>query len=590
MRHLKWLLWQHAGLLAALVAASIVVSLMEGIGTSFVIPLFEGVKGQSLSNLPFPFQYFSRFFSGMTLSTRIQAIALFLVVVTLVKAVMFYLNYLCSARLQAIVNRYYWMSCNDQLMKVGMGYIHRQRSANLQAVAVTHVHHIGRFVNAMGQLIPQLFTIVVLVTLLTLLSWKLTLIAVAVLSVVSLSARTLTRRAEAAGKALVHFDKGIHRIVLDSITGMRIIRLFGRQEDMTRRTEEEVEKYNRQLMRLARVKAVVRPLLETSGVFTLAVILVVSSLFVLTTGGGLELVLAFLVISFRLLTPMVALNQTGVTIAGDLPYLNEIHHFLDTADKPYTQSGTLHISQLHSAIEFRQVMFTYPFNTLPVLKKASFIIPKGAKVGIVGSSGVGKSTIIELLLRFYDPQEGVILVDGVDLMKVDLASWRKLIGVVTQETFLFHDTVSNNIAFAKSDVTEEEIVQAAKLAHADEFIRGMPNGYDTIIGDRGLLLSGGERQRIAIARAILHNPEILIFDEATSSLDSESERIVQGALQKISENKTVIAIAHRLATIINFDQIILLEKGLIVHSGSHHDLLRQSELYRKFINMQTLTG
>jgi subfamily B ATP-binding cassette protein MsbA len=224
------------------------------------------------------------------------------------------------------------------------------------------------------------------------------------------------------------------------------------------------------------------------------------------------------------------------------------------------------------------------------IKKASFIIPKGAKVGIVGSSGVGKSTTIELLLRFYDPQEGVILVDGVDLMKVDLASWRKLIGVVTQETFLFHDTVSNNIAFAKSDVTEEEIVQAAKLAHADEFIRGMPNGYDTIIGDRGLLLSGGERQRIAIARAILHNPEILIFDEATSSLDSESERIVQGALQKISENKTVIAIAHRLATIINFDQIILLEKGLIVHSGSHHDLLRQSELYRKFINMQTLTG
>ncbi|MCS6971874.1 MAG: ATP-binding cassette domain-containing protein, partial [Leptospiraceae bacterium] len=242
--------------------------------------------------------------------------------------------------------------------------------------------------------------------------------------------------------------------------------------------------------------------------------------------------------------------------------------------------------QLKHAIRFHQVSFRYPGSEAVVLRNISFTVPVGMRVALVGHSGAGKSTLVDLIARFYDPSEGKITFDGEDIRTLRLADLRAAIGMVTQEIFLFNGTVRQNIAYGRSDVPLEEIQRAATLAYADEFIRALPQGYDTPIGERGLMLSGGQRQRLSIARAILKNPQILILDEATSALDTESERLVQRALEKLMKDRTVFIIAHRLSTIYSADLILVLHKGRIVEKGTHRQLLQKKGYYKKLYDLQ----
>ena len=586
MKYFKIFLFRYAFLLIFLTITSIIASLMEGFALGLVLPLFEGIKGQMVVNIPFPFDYISNFFANLEILRRIQIIAVLLVIITIIKGTMLYLSFVLSSRLQAKAIKYYWMLCFNQLINLGMGYIHQKRIAHLQTVAVTHVQNIGRFMASLGGLFPQFFTILLLFGMLIMLSWRLTLVVLVIFLVTALASQRLARLSEKFGKDLVQSDKEIHRFVLDAISGMKIVRLFRQQDNVTKKLNDEVDKYNDGLAKMAQIKAIIQPVLETLGVTSLSIILVIGSMFIFKQGDGLEIILAFVLICFRLINPLTTLNRVAVTVAGDLPYFQEIHQFLNSEGKLFIKNGVKEINDFKQAIEFKDVSFSYNQANVLVLSEIYFKINKGAKVGIVGASGSGKSTITELLLRFYDPQIGKIIVDGFNLSDLDLASWYKHIGVVTQDTFLFFDTIRNNIAYAKPEATVEEIVQAAKRAYADEFIRGLPNGYDTIVGDRGVLLSGGERQRIAIARAILNNPEILIFDEATSALDTESEQIVQKAFNEIAQGKTVIAIAHRLSTLAGFDQIIVLEKGRIIEMGNHQELLQKGGYYHKLVNLQ----
>jgi len=259
------------------------------------------------------------------------------------------------------------------------------------------------------------------------------------------------------------------------------------------------------------------------------------------------------------------------------------------SDNTIIQKDDRSADYLTGQIEFKNVNFKYTEDQDMVLRNLSFVVEKGAKVGVVGSSGAGKSTIGELLLRFYDPLEGSVCVDGINIKELDVHQWRRLIGVVSQDIFLFNDTVKANIAFANPEVTVEGIEQAARRAYAHDFIKELPQGYDTFVGDRGVLLSGGQKQRIAIARAILNEPEILLFDEATSALDTQSEEIVQKTLDDISRNKTVITIAHRLSTVSDSDKILVIDKGEIIQQGSHQELLGQKNgLYSQLVAMQNL--
>ncbi|MFA7677593.1 MAG: ABC transporter ATP-binding protein [Candidatus Omnitrophota bacterium] len=591
MKHLKAILFQNRKIIVILLATGALASVMEGLGLGLVIPLLEGVKGTAGLDIPFPFSAISAFFSGMDLVERIRVIALFLVVVALLKGSALYFNNIFNCRLQIEVIKYYRMKGFDQIMKFGMGYMNKQKTSHLQTTLITHTERLGSLISIVGALLPQMFTVIVLMAMLAVLSWKLTLVSLAIVVFSSALLRAIAHRAEAAGKKLSFSLKEINRAALDALLGMKVIRLFRRERDMIKRLETEVNTVNSNMFALAKTRGSVKPLFEILGVVSLALILLVGSFLILParTGWGLEIVLTFILVFFRVLPPALAFNQARVAIKGDLAYYREVNKFIEPQPEFYLENGRRMLKDFGESIVFRGVEFGYNPREAIVLKELFFEVPKGSRIGIVGPSGCGKSTIVELLLRFYDPQKGKILIDGFDLKDLDINSWRRRVGVVSQDTFLFHDSVRENIAFARPEASQEEIEQAAKQAYAHEFIQALPKGYDTLVGDRGVLLSGGQRQRLAIARAIVMNPDILVFDEATSSLDTESEQIVQKALDEVGVGKTVITIAHRLSTVYDSDKILVVDKGMIVQQGKHEELIKQETgLYQRLVQKQKM--
>jgi ABC-type multidrug transport system fused ATPase/permease subunit len=279
-------------------------------------------------------------------------------------------------------------------------------------------------------------------------------------------------------------------------------------------------------------------------------------------------------------------------INGSVAFLNSLHgsgekikELLRTDNKTYFQNGTIEFLGLKRSIELMDIDFSYNVDRL-ILKNITLSIKRGQLTAIVGASGAGKTTLADLIPRFYDPTAGRILIDGVDLRQIEIKSFRRKLAVVSQDTFIFNTSVYNNITYGTEDATEAAIHKAAQLANALEFIKEMPEGFETTLGDRGIRLSGGQRQRIAIARALLRDPEILILDEATSALDSISERLIQESLENLSVGRTVIVIAHRLSTISNADQVVVLDRGEIVEQGSYQELLRQREYFWKYHQMQ----
>jgi ABC-type multidrug transport system fused ATPase/permease subunit len=279
------------------------------------------------------------------------------------------------------------------------------------------------------------------------------------------------------------------------------------------------------------------------------------------------------------------LNGCTATLSAIQGSIQNIQNLLRTEDKPYLLNGHKPFGGLQQAIEFRAVDFGYDPSSL-ILHDITLTIEKGTTVALVGASGAGKSTLADLIARFYDPTGGEILFDGVNLREYDIASVRRRMAIVSQDTFIFNASVRDNIAYGSPQATDAEVWQAAELANAKDFIKEMPEGFDTVLGDRGVRLSGGQRQRIAIARALLRNPEILILDEATSALDSVSERLIQESLEKLAVGRTVIAIAHRLSTIANANKVVVLERGLIIEQGRYSDLLNTQGKLWKYHQMQ----
>jgi subfamily B ATP-binding cassette protein MsbA len=294
----------------------------------------------------------------------------------------------------------------------------------------------------------------------------------------------------------------------------------------------------------------------------------------------------FMAALLSLIRPFKKLSQVNSIMQQAVAASSRIYEVLDTSPSIREKAGARELSGFKNNILFENVCFRYA--ELDILKAINLQVKKGSMLAIVGPSGTGKTTLVDLIPRFYDPGQGNILIDGIDIREVTLKSLRQQIGIVTQETILFNDTIRNNILYGKPDASQQEIEEAAKMAYAHDFIRYLPLGYDTIIGDRGMKLSGGERQRIAIARALLKNPPILILDEATSQLDTESERIVQEALNRLIHGRTTFVIAHRLSTVKNAHLIVVLDKGRIVEQGTHEELLGKGGLYQKLYQMQEL--
>jgi ATP-binding cassette subfamily B protein/subfamily B ATP-binding cassette protein MsbA len=448
------------------------------------------------------------------------------------------------------------------------------------------------FIKWINAFLRQLLRIAAYVGVLLWLSWGVTLLVIPLLFGISLALRIIVKRISVIARQLMLLGISFNEKMIEYIQAIRVVRTFGRQYEVIDEVKENLRDQAVYTRRAEIWGSLTEPLMEMSTVLVVASLLIGG--YVVLGSEAARAVFAqatvFLLMLYRLMPAVGSVNQSIVKFSKFLPKLERGTAFLRTDDKEYTRDGSRAFAGLQEQIAFQDVSFCYQPDAPWAVRNINLAIPKGAMVALVGASGAGKSTMADLLLRMYDPTEGKITVDGVNLRKLKLTDWRQHLGVVSQDTFIFHASVRDNIAFGKPDATDEEVIAAAQAANAHEFILHMSDGYDTILGDRGYRLSGGQRQRIAIARAILHNPQILLLDEATSALDSKSEQLIQQALGNLRGSRTVVAIAHRLSTIAMADQIVVLEQGEVVEQGTHAELLARQGHYADFWAMQAEVG
>ena len=403
-------------------------------------------------------------------------------------------------------------------------------------------------------------------------------LAIAPIATIARKLRHLSRR----GQEII---ATINSTVVETFSGIKVVRGFSLEKVQNNKLDIQNNQFLSVMKSNVKFTELSSPLMEVLGM--------VSGAFILWYGGNQVLegtvtqgsFIAFVVALFMMYGPIRLLFKIYTKFQGSLAGAERVFFILDQ-DEEDIRGGDLTLNDFKEEIEFRDVSFKYPSRSASVLNDINLTVKKSSVVAIVGMSGAGKTTLVDLLFRFYLTTEGKILIDGVNVNDFDVLSLRSKLALVTQETFLFNDTIRNNIAFGKMQVTDEEVMEAARAAHVDSFVKTLDDGYETEIGERGVKLSGGQKQRIAIARAILRNAPILVLDEATSSLDSESEKLVQDALNALMQNRTTFIIAHRLSTIKNADRIIVLDKGKIVEEGTHDELVSNEGVYKKYYEMQ----
>ena len=372
----------------------------------------------------------------------------------------------------------------------------------------------------------------------------------------------------------------------ENLNSIRIVKSFAMEAFETVRFKKEQERHYALDLRQARLRLVSSPITEMIGAFIAVILLWIGGHDVLVSGDmNSEDFIRFILILFSVLQPIRSLSNVGINLQKGFASAERVFEVLDTVPPITSKPNAIKISDVKNDIVFKNVTFNYD-GTESILKDISFMMKKGTVTALVGASGAGKSTVADLIPRFYDVASGAIEIDGTDIRDLNIKSMRKMMGIVSQETILFNDSIGANIKYGLQSVTDDQLYEAAKNANAYDFIIDQPNGFDTIIGEKGVRLSGGQRQRIAIARAILKNPSILILDEATSSLDTESEFLVQKAIDNLMEDRTVLVIAHRLTTVENADTIVVMKDGKIADSGSHKDLLEKDGVYTRLYKKQ----
>jgi len=463
-------------------------------------------------------------------------------------------------------------------------------SAELMARVVTDVNRLARLSSTvLVMAVRQVGTIVALLVVMFLREWVLTLIAVAVFPAVAVTIRALGRKLYRINKRSQEKMAELNVVLQESFTGTKIVKAFGRE----RLEQQRFDSVNDHLLRLAlkdhRTDQLSEPLMEVLGALGIMGALWYGGYRVIAGGLTPGEFFSFTAAVILLYGPVRQLSRMANTVQQSLSSVERVFEILDTEHAITDAAGAHTLPGFRDRIVFEDVSFRYPDAETDALIDISLAVQKGEMVAFVGMSGAGKTTLMDLLPRFHDVSTGRITIDGHDLRQVTVASLRALMGIVTQETFLFHDSLEYNIAYGKPGATREEVERAARLAQAHDFIATLPQGYATRVGERGVKLSGGQRQRIAIARAFLKDPPILILDEATSDLDSESEFLVQEALAELTKGRTVLVIAHRLATVRNADRVVVVHGGRIAEMGRHDELMvRENGIYRRLAALQML--
>jgi subfamily B ATP-binding cassette protein MsbA len=478
----------------------------------------------------------------------------------------------------------------DTILQRSISFFSRHSTGTLVSTVVNDVEKVQVTLTiALAEFLQQLFTLVFLIGAVILLGHKLAWVLLIFVPFVIVSAGKIGRRVRTTTRKGQDKLADIQNILHESIAGNRIVKAFGMESWESNRFRAAARKLFRANLKSVAVQSVSSPLMDIIGALAIALLLWVGRNQINSGAMTPGVFIAFIIAVFRLYDPVRKMAFFNNSFQQALGASQEIFRFMDEVDEVKEKPGAVALPAFRERVRFENVTFSYTGangSEPEILHNVNLETRSGEVVAIVGSSGAGKTTLVNLIPRFFDVTAGAIKIDGHDIRDVTLASLRAQIGVVTQETILFNDTVRNNIAYGQPHVTEEAVIEASKTALAHDFILRLPEGYDTMIGERGLRLSGGERQRIAIARALLKNAPILILDEATSALDTESEALVQGALQNLISGRTVFVIAHRLTTVRHADRIVVLEGGKITDSGTHEDLLTRLGTYRKLYELQ----
>jgi subfamily B ATP-binding cassette protein MsbA len=565
--------------------------------------IFEQVDPDSLEQFriqpPFSFtiDYFTGLFNHYFLSVRDEYgkmgtlffVCIIIVVSVFLSNLFTYLSGIVLAKVRANVIKGMRIDIFEKVGALHIGYFSNERKGDLMSKMTNDVQEVeNTIVQSLRVVFREPATIILYFAVLFFMSVKLTLFTILIIPISGAIIGGITRRLK---KRAVQSQESLGRIVniLDeTLGGMRVIKAFNAERFIGKKFDEETDYYSQVNVSMARKNELASPISQFLGVSVVAGILVYGGSLVLSGESDLSAsnFITYIIIFTQVLNPAKEISRSVSNIQRGIASAERIFEVVDTQSQIKAPANPKPISGFNHSIEFNQVSFAYEDKL--ILKDINFRLEKGKTIALVGPSGGGKSTLADLVPRFYDPNSGGILLDGADLREFSPSELRSLMGIVTQESILFNDTVFNNIAFGIEGATEEEVKEAAKIANAHEFISQLENGYQTSIGERGSKLSGGQRQRLSIARAVLKNPPILILDEATSALDSESELLVQEALTKLMTNRTTLVIAHRLSTIQHADEILVIERGQIVQRGTHSDLMAEQGLYQKLSSIQSV--
>lgn len=515
----------------------------------------------------------------------IKHIALMLVAIYFIKGISFYIkDYLLNNTGQRIImdirNIVY-----DHVQNLSLGYFSRNKTGQILSRMTNDVVNMQNAVMSITGIVGESMNFLGFLTVVFLMNWKLASLAIVGILLVVYPIYSFGRRLRHISVDTQNKLGEITSIAHEGVSNIRIVKAFAMEEYEHKKLAQANRAFFDTFMKAVRITAMSQPINEFIGIAAISVLLLVGGAQI--SGGTLSVgeFISFVGALFMLFNPIRNLNGVNIQIQQALSSAERVFQLLDSPQEVKDDSKAVFMAPFEKEIIYKNVNFEY-IKDRPVLKNINLIIKKGGIVALVGPSGSGKSTLADLLPRFYDVISGSIEIDGLDIRNLKMSSIRTQVGIVTQETILFNDTIRGNIAYGRADIPLTQIENAARAANAHDFILRTQHGYDTLIGERGVKLSGGERQRLSIARAILKNPPILILDEATSSLDTGSEKLVQEALNNLMKHRTTLVIAHRLSTIINADKIVVLDKGGVAAEGRHEDLLLSSPLYKKLYEMQ----
>ncbi len=583
------------GLVVLSFLANLVFSLMDAAVLAIVDPVFRTLFGGDTPEVPAPTselsfglkEHFDAFVYNVVISDdffdSIRNLSIFIFLLFLVRSIAKYLGRIIGTRIEEGMMK----SIRDALFlhvsSLSMDYFAKKKTGDIMSLLTNDV---GVLNNATISSITRLWkegtSVLIFMFLLFSISVKLTLIALGISLIGLLLIRTATGILRRYGARMQKAQANYTSTLQESILGIRVLKALGVESSMVKRFTDETAQFVRMSLRNVRVSALVPVVNDTFGILALVGVFFAGGMSLAAGEIAPSSLVTFLFLLFGLMGPITAIVSTITGMQRGVAAGANIAATLD--EQPSIIDGTEPISSFSSELEVNNVSFDYGEGH--VLHDVSLTIHRGETVALVGASGSGKSTMLDLLLRLYDATSGVVTIDGRDIKTLREKEYRHLFGMVSQETILFNDTVTNNIRLGEDNLPMDQVIKAAAIAHADPFIRQLPQGYDTVIGDRGTRLSGGQRQRLAIARALVREPEILLFDEATSALDTESERIVQDAISEVLADRTAVIVAHRLSTIVNADRIVVFEKGRIVEEGRHSDLLAADGVYAKLHAMQ----